>query len=359
MSGPNRSDLRPTSDFQSSLCPWGDAMNIVFEQAALAAMPGAEPEADAAQPGNGDGDAAAHRYRDALLDAGLLLDTGVEGVYGRSEAFENVIIGIDRMIGIWGEDLGAEMLRFPPLLNRFEFERSEFFNSCPTLAGTIHCFCGDEHDHLGAVEHIGRHDPGWLTHHQPTDVVLSPAACYPVYPLLARRGALSDGGATFDVCAYCFRREPSLDPARMQMFRMREYVRIADPERIVAFRELWLERAQRMIATLGLPLAIDVANDPFFGRGGRIVAEIQRREQLKFELLIPIADAEKPTACMSFNLHRDHFGRIWDLHTADGAVAHSGCIGFGLERIALALFRHHGFDTAQWPAPIRDALGLA
>ena len=32
-----------------------------------------------------------------------------------------------------------------------------------------------------------------------------------------------------DVFSYCFRHEPSVDPARMQMFRMREFVRIGEP----------------------------------------------------------------------------------------------------------------------------------
>jgi seryl-tRNA synthetase len=333
-------------------------MNIVTEPAMRSALPGAMPDESGARADDGEGEPPERSYRDELLDAGVLVDTGVAGVYGRSETFDNVIDGIGRMIDVWGEDLGAEVLRFPPLLNRFEFERSEFFNSCPTLAGSIHCFCGDERAHVDAVARIGRHDPNWLAHQQPADVVLAPAACYPVYPLVARRGALPEAGVTLDVFAYCFRHEPSLDPARMQMFRMREYVRIADPERIVAFRALWLERAQRMTRALALPFAIDVANDPFFGRGGRVVAEIQRREQLKFELLIPIADMAKPTACMSFNLHRDHFGRIWDLRTQDGEIAHSGCVGFGMERIALALFRHHGLDVLLWPAPVRDVLGL-
>jgi hypothetical protein len=29
-----------------------------------------------------------------------------------------------------------------------------------------------------------------------------------------------------------------------------------------------------------------------------------------------------------------------------------------MERIALALFRHHGLDVDAWPADVRSALGL-
>ena len=124
-----------------------------------------------------------------------------------------------------------------------------------------------------------------------------------------------------DVLSYCFRHEPSLEPTRMQLFRQREYVCLGSPERIVAFRQLWMERGQQLARALQLPLEVDVANDPFFGRGGKIVADSQREQKLKFELLIPVNDGAPPTACMSFNYHMDHFGALWDIRRADGGVA--------------------------------------
>ena len=38
---------------------------------------------------------------------------------------------------------------------------------------------------------------------------------------------LPEKGALIDVFSWCFRHEPSLEPTRMQYFRMREYVRAA------------------------------------------------------------------------------------------------------------------------------------
>ena len=37
-------------------------------------------------------------FHDELLDAGLLLPTGLPGVYGRSAGFEDTIARIDRLI---------------------------------------------------------------------------------------------------------------------------------------------------------------------------------------------------------------------------------------------------------------------
>jgi hypothetical protein len=41
-----------------------------------------------------------------------------------------------------------------------------------------------------------------------------------------------------------------------------------------------------------LPHEVDVANDPFFGRGGRVMASSQRELGLKFELLVPIESVD-------------------------------------------------------------------
>ena len=82
----------------------------------------------------------------------------------------------------------------------------------------------------------------------------------------------------------------------------------------------------------------------------------QRDQELKFELLIPVNDGNGPTACMSFNYHQDHFGAGWDIHTHDGEIAHTACVGFGMERVALALFKHHGLEVEAWPRAVRAAL---
>ena len=86
--------------------------------------------------------------------------------------------------------------------------------------------------------------------------------------------------------------------ARQFIFRMREFVRIGTSEQVRAFRESWLECGKAMIESLELPCEVDLANDPFFGRGGKMMANNQRDQNLKFELLIPVTSTAKPTACM-------------------------------------------------------------
>lgn len=302
-----------------------------------------------------DDRAGVNPLRDALIDAGLLFSTGVQGLFGRSEPFERVVEALDALITRLGADQQAEVLRFPPAMSRTEFERSEYLKGFPQLAGTVHSFCGGEHEQQRVLQCLERGED-WTEYQKPTYVVMTPAACYPIYPVMAQRGPLPEEGRIIDVFSYCFRHEPSLDPTRMQMFRMREYVRLGTPAQILAFRSDWLERGTRMIEMLKLPNSIDLANDPFFGRGGKIVAHSQREKNLKYELLIPIESTDKPTACLSFNYHTDHFGLLWDIKTHELDVAHTGCVGFGLERLTLGLFKHHGFDISAWPQAVRDVL---
>ncbi|MFS8974732.1 amino acid--[acyl-carrier-protein] ligase [Cupriavidus necator] len=295
-------------------------------------------------------------FLQALIDADILIPTGVDGIYGRSGVYEAIAEGMNALVTQAGADQHAEVLRFPPTTPRKDFEDSEYLKSFPHLAGTVHSFCGNERDHFRLLERLEEGED-WTDQQRPTRVVLTPAACYPIYPVMARRGPLPPEGRVVDVFSYCFRHEPSLEPTRMQMFRMREYVRLGNAGQILAFRQMWIERGQALADQLELRHMLDVANDPFFGRGGKLVADNQRDQKLKFELLIPVNDGAPPTACMSFNYHVDHFSTVWTLRTSDGEKAHTGCAAFGIDRLTLALLRQHGLELGQWPKTVRAALG--
>ncbi|MFI4976020.1 MAG: amino acid--[acyl-carrier-protein] ligase [Caulobacterales bacterium] len=296
----------------------------------------------------------AHRL-DALMD-GLFHRSGVDGVYARTGRYEGVVEALAALISTYRAP-EAEVLRFPPVMSRAQLERHGYLKSFPNLLGAVSCLCGSERHIRGVVDRFEEGED-WTPSLSAADLVLAPAACYPVYPLAAARGPVPGDGLLFDVACDCFRREPSTDIDRFQSFRMREYVRVGSPDQIHSFREAWMERAEGLAHRLGLPYRMDLASDPFFGRGGQIVAMSQIQQALKFELLVPVRSAEEPTACMSFNYHQDHFGLTWDLNTADGEPAHTGCVAFGMDRLAVALFAIHGLETEGWPASVREALRL-
>jgi len=286
----------------------------------------------------------------------LFQPLGIEGVYARTALYEEVLRHLTDFVS-HQRDARAEVLRFPPVMSRRQLEKSGYLKSFPNLLGCVCALHGSEAAIRSAAD---RYESGgdWTTSLGASDLVLSPAACYPLYPLVAARGRIPAGGLIFDVAADCFRREPSRALDRLQSFRMREFVRIGRPEEITAFRESWMSRASQLAEQLALPYSIEVANDPFFGRVGQIMAVSQIQQALKFELLIPYHAQARPTACMSFNYHREHFGQVWGLRDSREELAHTGCVAFGMDRLVVALFAHHGLDVARWPGSTRQALGL-
>jgi seryl-tRNA synthetase len=292
---------------------------------------------------------------DRLVKAGHIIPSNVPGVWGRGAGFERILAGFEALVGKYSGADRAERYCFPPVVSRRDFETSEFLKSFPQLVGTIHAFEGDQAAaHKLAAAAVAHED--FSSFQKMTAVTLTPAACYPVYPMCT--GTLPEGGRLVEFTSWCFRHEPSPDPARMQAFRVHEIVRIADAEAAVTWRDMWMERAPKLFAEVQLPVVIDVASDPFFGRGGKLLAVNQKEQRLKFEVLSPVSSKENPTAIMSFNFHQDHFGSRFAIKTAQGGVAQTACLGFGLERCVLALLATHGMDTGAWPAGVRAALAL-
>ncbi len=303
--------------------------------------------------GHAPDDAAEAVFRAGLVDAGVLLETGVEGLYGHSAAYQQIVEALDAMVGRWAAELGATAVHFPPVVSRATFDDTNYLQSFPDLMGSVHVFRGDDRAHSELLRRVAS-GADWQSLLEPAEVVLASASCHPVYPLCT--GRLPEGGRLFEIHGWCFRHEPSVDPARQQAFHMHEVVHVGTPESAERHRDQGLERGLAMLGDLGLEMASVAANDPFFGRLGTIMAEGQIEEALKLEGVTPICSVERPTAVMSANCHRDHFGLPFSIETADGSVAHSSCVAFGVDRIALALLHAHGLTPARWPAGVRARL---
>jgi seryl-tRNA synthetase len=279
-----------------------------------------------------------------LVAHGHLLPSGSPGIYGRGQVFDHVMNRVDDLVTRAGMGDKPERPRFPAVMPRATIEKAGYLKSFPHLCGAVFSYRGRNED--------------WGAALSMTDAVLVPAACYPAYPAIALRGVLPDHGVALDLGpCNVFRHEPSDDPARMCAFHQRELVRIGQPDAVLAWREAWITRAAEILEKAGLKAALDLASDAFFGRGGKLMANSQREQRLKFEALVPIASSA-PTAVASFNFHQDHFGSAFGLRFRDGGVASSACVGFGLERITLAMFRAHGMELESWPKGVKNGLSL-
>ncbi len=300
--------------------------------------------------------AARAALRARLLTDRVLIDLGSPGLYGRTGVFEHVYTAVDSAAVRSMADLDSEVLRFPPVEPLAAFERTDYIASFPDLAASISGFTGDDRKHrelLAARERGER----WESFLEPADLMLAPAVCHPVYGLVG--DTVPQAGRYFDIVGDSFRREPSLDPMRLQAFHMHEFVHIGTPASAKAHRDGRVPVMRSLLEGFGLEIDVVPANDPFFGRVGKILARNQVEQALKYEFVTPVyGDAGEPTAISSANLHEDHFGLSFGIRTEDGEVAQSACLAFGLERITIALFAAHGTDPDAWPAAVRRALTL-
>ena len=77
------------------------------------------------------------RSFDALAEK-LLLPSGIDGVYARTAAFEDIVNSLAIFISRHRES-GTEVLRFPPVMSRRQLERSGYLKSFPHFLGCVCC----------------------------------------------------------------------------------------------------------------------------------------------------------------------------------------------------------------------------
>lgn len=297
----------------------------------------------------------AEEFRRDLFESGLLRDGGVSGIYQRSFRYESIVRGLESYISVAAKIDENHRLHFAPVMPQSTLVTSGYARSFPDLIGVISSFAGTSND-LPALHNRLEAYEAWTDLLTTTDVALCSAACHNIYPTFAHSKIPSDG-LLYEVQGTCFRHEPSVDPARMQSFRMHEIVYFGTPAGAVSHRQSWIDRGSLLLSNLGLNLGLVVANDPFFGRVGRVLANGQLEKELKFEVTAPIT-SETPGAIASGNYHEDYLALNFDISLESGESMHSACFGFGLDRIALALIYAHGTELLNWPLAVRESLSM-
>src|ERR1700761_3203936 len=124
---------------------------------------------------------------------------GTDGVYARTALYEDMIERLAALISRHREP-DTEVLRFPPVMNRAHLEKSGYLKSFPNLLG---CVCGLHGSEREIDAAVSRFDAGgdWTNSLSPADLVLSPAACYPVYPNTVSRGPVHSKRKRFEGAA--------------------------------------------------------------------------------------------------------------------------------------------------------------
>jgi seryl-tRNA synthetase len=225
-------------------------------------------------------------------------------------------------------------LGFPPIVEVGTLAQMDYFRNFPQLGLATAALRPEVLAALAAgadrpVDHL---DADQM---QTPRYMLPSAACYPVYRHL--RDQVLDQVHVVTTVQRCFRNEARYTGlARLLGFTMREIVFIGSAADVQHRLRAWRAWIGKFAARCGVPLSVQVASDPFFAAdGGR--ARMQQLFPVKEEFVF-----EGAVAVASVNLHRNFFAERWNIRTADGAWAATGCVAFGLERWLHALQACHG-----------------
>jgi seryl-tRNA synthetase len=186
-------------------------------------------------------------------------------------------------------------------------------------------------------------------------LMLTPTVCLNIFEALGgSRLMLGETRILFST-KRCFREEVTGGAARLRNFTMLEIVFCGPPPDVRRLRADLAQKTAEVLLEADLQGEIQSASDPFFlGPEGNHRRLIENRFGLKYELLL--AGPRGPVAASSYNLHLGFFARRFQIRTVDDSELWSGCVGFGLERWALAFCAQHGLDPRHWPSSIRQSL---
>ena len=280
------------------------------------------------------------------------------GIYTLGPLLTRLIAYFESQFVSLAESFQAAPYRFPTLIPARYLERVSYFRSFPhSLSFVTHL-----REDLDVIDRFAQHavcDAGGLN--IPADsfarvqALLSPAVCYHLYFALADK-PLPGGKMVATAVGNCFRYEAinltSLE--RLWNFTMREVIFVGPKDFVLENREVARQRMAQFFEKIGLAYRVESANDPFFIGEFRKQVAFQSAFQLKFEIRARLPYKDATLAVGSYNYHQDFFGRHLAISLPDGSPAHTGCVAFGLERIAFAFLAQYGFDPASWPAEIKE-----
>jgi hypothetical protein len=295
-----------------------------------------------------------------LIERGeLSQETG--GVYTLGPLLTRLIDYFESRFRALADSFGAQPYRFPVLIPASYLNRVNYFRAFPhslTFAthlredlDTIDHFsqqaCCDESGNLQVKDEV----------FSKIQTLLSPAVCYHLYFSLADQ-PLPGGQLIATAVGNCFRYEAinltSLE--RLWNFTMREVIFVGAKDFILENREIARQRMSRVFEEIGLAYRTESANDPFFIGEFRKQAAFQSAFQLKYEIRARLPFKNSTLAVGSYNYHQDFFGRHLNISLPDGSPAHTGCVAFGLERIAYAFLAQYGLELQKWPRNVWEVI---
>ena len=280
-----------------------------------------------------------------------------EGVFAFGPLMSRLINAFESVILKIADTHQAREYRFPVLISPQFFERIKYFKNFPHSL----CFATHLREDLDIIESFA------ASAHMENDglkipngslakiqALLSPTVCHHLYLFLADR-TLSDDSLVATAFGHCFRYESAnmTTLERLWNFTMREIVFVGDAQHVQRGIKAVQQRMTETLVEMGFAFRVESATDPFFIGQFKAQSAFQSVFDLKKEVRARLPFKDSDVAIGSYNYHQDFFGRSLDIRRSDGRHAHTGCVGFGFERMAFAFVAQYGLDRREWPAMVR------
>ncbi len=295
-----------------------------------------------------------------LLERGEITQEA-QGIFALGPLLTRLIAYFEGRFLELAESFGANPYRFPTLIPARYLERVNYFHAFPhSLTFATHL-----REDLDVIDHFAQHaacdEHGLNTPPESFSAIqtlLSPAVCYHLYFALADQ-PLPGGKLVATAVGNCFRYEvdqPDLSGAPVELHHARGDLRrrrrtsswrTARPPASACARYSkrsgWLTGWKA--PTIPSSSASSASRPP------------SRAPSSSSSRSAPACRSKTSTLAVgSYNYHQDFFGRNLNITLPDGSPAHTGCVAFGLERMAFAFLAQYGLEPEDWPAAVREAV---
>lgn len=291
-----------------------------------------------------------------LIERGELLEYG-QGRYGLGPFIMNLIEFFDGKFRRMAQKFSAPVFQFPSLIGADALDRCKYIRSFPHSL-TLVSHLREDLESIQEFARTARWDGDQLDCSRENlsgiKCLLAPSVCFHWYAALAESRQTEPRAITAN--GKCFRYESGnlKTLERLWDFTMREIIFVGPKEFVLAQRQKTVDETADLFDEWGLSYEIRSATDPFFIEDYSSQTIFQSAFDLKYEVRAALPYKKDTLAVGSFNYHQDFFGRSFNISGASGEALHTSCVGFGLERLALAFLSQYGVDRNRWPSSIAD-----
>lgn len=295
---------------------------------------------------------------DALKESRCIIEIS-EGAYMYSGIFLRVFNYFSRKVEEFGYKNWKNITEYttPVLFPIDIYEKGLYFENFPHHIMFQTTLKSD----IGVLDEFSRHgtrDGKIFENMQIPELVLRHAACVPIYPLLENMTFdPSELPKAFMISGKCFRNEGHnvFELARLKEFYMKEYVFVGTQEQVLENLEKGRGLWRYWIDKFGLCGKTETANDSFFASNYSKLKLFQMLGDSKQELKMLLPASGTECAVSSTNVHRTHFTKSHNIKSGSGYCV-SGCIAFGIERLAYSLLCQKGINPEKWDEATRKEI---